>query len=64
MENRINVIADEGKELPRAELSHLVDIELDAFDLWFVSTFDGVSSLAKFERSILKTYLMWKLGKS
>ena len=64
MENRINITADEGKKLPREELSRLVDIELDDFDLWFTSTFDGESSLAKFERSILKTYLMWKLGES
>lgn len=35
--------------------------EIQDFDDWFVSNFKGAESLARFEISILKTYLMFKI---
>lgn len=64
MPSRINTTADGGKELNKEELSKLIDAEIDDFNLWFTSTFKGAGSLARFERSILKTYLMWKLDRT
>lgn len=50
-----------GDELDRNQLVDAVDEELQAFNEWFVSTFEGAEPLAKYERAIIKTYLMKKL---
>jgi len=45
--------------VPPGELAAAMDVELEAFDRWFRS--QGNQPLARLERSILKTYLAWKL---
>lgn len=51
----------EGGEKDRNKLADLVDDEIRSFDDWFTGSFDGAEPLAKFEKAILKTYLMNKL---
>lgn len=62
MDDRLQVHLNVGMETDAKQVSIHVDKEIEDFNRWFTSTFTGVSSLAAFERSILKTYLMWKLG--
>lgn len=64
MSESVGVSYPNSWDMTREEVSRVVDEELDKFEDWFTSTFDGVVPLAKFERSILKTYLMWKFGRS
>jgi hypothetical protein len=48
-------------DVPREQLEKTVDAELDAFDAWFRANIMD-EPLVKSERSILKTYLGYKLG--
>lgn len=48
-------------EKNRDQLISLVDNELSRFNVWFTSTFPGNQELSRYEKSILKTYLMHKL---
>jgi len=45
----------------RKRLLETVDREIQSFDDWFLRTYEGNAPLAHFERSIIKTYLMFKL---
>ena len=62
MSNQIKLNYTVKDKMDTKELSSLVDEEVEAFNLWFMEQYAGASSLAVFERSVLKTYLMWKLG--
>lgn len=48
-------------ERARDQLEHLADGELDRFEEWFTTAFPGNQPLAKYERAILKTFLMFRL---
>ena len=59
---KIDLPLPEGKEPKRAttaELSTAMDPELKNFDTWFRAK--GNQSLVGAERTIIKTYLAWKL---
>lgn len=45
----------------RNALADAADREVQSFNDWFIRTFEGTEPLAKFEKAILKTYLMYKL---
>lgn len=47
------------KECPPTQLADAMDSELSAFNQWFAG--QGNEPLVKMERTILKTYLAWKL---
>lgn len=53
------VVKDES--MSRNELADAVDREIQSFNDWFIDTFEGAEPLARFEKAILKTYLMNKL---
>lgn len=61
MTNQLVVRIDGRGDLNREELIKEVDKDLELFDKWFTDSFEGSQPLAKFERAIIKTYLMWKL---
>lgn len=53
---------DSGKkvgDVPRPELAEAMNMELNEFQRWFCS--QGNDTLTGLERSILRTYLAWKL---
>ena len=54
-------VAVEDVEMDRNQLADTVDHEIQSFNDWFINTFEGAEPLAKFEKAILKTYLMLKL---
>jgi len=61
-EIRIKLDLPEAAELDRLlyqEIASSMDVELGAFEKWFRGL--GNDSLVGVERSILKTYLAWKL---
>jgi hypothetical protein len=57
-------IAVENTDMDRNQLADAVDREIQSFNDWFISTFEGAEPLARFEKAILKTYLMLKLENS
>lgn len=54
-------VAPKGLNTDRKKLLETVDREIQSFDDWFLRTYKGNAPLAHFERSIIKTYLMFKL---
>jgi hypothetical protein len=46
-------------KVPAEDLAKGMDVELDAFQRWFMT--QGNAPLMKLERSVIKTYLAWKL---
>lgn len=50
-----------GESKNRDEMVDAVDKEIDEFDKWFVQSFEGAEPLLKFERAILKTFLLYKI---
>lgn len=60
--SNIQVSVGRGQSVSdRQKLSEAVDQEIQFFDDWFLKTYEGNAPLAQFEKSIIKTYLMFKL---
>lgn len=55
------VIENPGEITKKQVVDGLAEEELNKFDQWLVSTFNGTDHLASFERGLLKTYIMHKL---
>lgn len=54
-------VAVTNESMDRNQLADAVDREIQSFNDWFIRTFEGAEPLARFEKAILKTYLMNKL---
>ena len=65
--SEISVICNQ-KSAGRDEILRHVDDEIDEFEKWFIQSFSTEKQknepLLKYERAILKTYLMFCLEKS
>jgi len=60
----IKVTVENPGDITRKQVvDDLVETELNDFDKWITTTFNGTDHLASFERGLLKSYIMHKLEK-
>ena len=51
----------DDREVDRESASKAVDTEIDEFNQWYLNKYTGQQPISRYERAMLKTYLMHKL---